>query len=144
MLDMRLGAPFIVQTRLLWMAYRRWHNRSLRKLYNDAHPMTHLKDPPKKAAEKAAEKATQAEGTAQREKEGAAQHDKKYFLFEMPGADHAAWSISRAVGGLFARLCSSARSKTMRIRFLNPRAIPLNPHAIPRISRTCRRNPTQR
>jgi len=26
MFDIRKGAPFIVQTRLLWMAYRRWHN----------------------------------------------------------------------------------------------------------------------
>jgi pimeloyl-ACP methyl ester carboxylesterase len=26
MFDMRRGAPFIVQTRLLWLAYRRWHN----------------------------------------------------------------------------------------------------------------------
>jgi pimeloyl-ACP methyl ester carboxylesterase len=26
--DLRKGAPFIVQTRLLWMAYRRWHNLS--------------------------------------------------------------------------------------------------------------------
>jgi len=26
MFDMRRGAPFIVQTRLLWFAYRRWHN----------------------------------------------------------------------------------------------------------------------
>lgn len=25
--DMRWGVPFIVQTRLLWMAYKRWHNR---------------------------------------------------------------------------------------------------------------------
>jgi alpha-beta hydrolase superfamily lysophospholipase len=26
MFDLRCGAPFIVQTRLLWLAYRRWHN----------------------------------------------------------------------------------------------------------------------
>jgi pimeloyl-ACP methyl ester carboxylesterase len=29
--DMRLGAPFIVQTRLHWLAYRRWHQKIRRE-----------------------------------------------------------------------------------------------------------------
>ena len=33
MLDLRRGSPFIVQTRLLWMAYRRWHNPKYRQHY---------------------------------------------------------------------------------------------------------------
>jgi hypothetical protein len=42
MLDMRFGAPFIVQTRLLWMAYRRWQNPELRRLYNEANEAARL------------------------------------------------------------------------------------------------------
>lgn len=33
MLDLRRGSAFIVQTRLLWMAYRRWHIPDFRKHY---------------------------------------------------------------------------------------------------------------
>lgn len=114
MLDTRLGAPFIVQTRLLWMAYRRWHNPSLRNLYNNAHPMTRLDDPEEvsdavnplviqiigtrddfvspqdqvdyvvEAAENAA-----ADNAAQKIAGDPAQPAKTYFLLEMPGADHA-------------------------------------------------------
>lgn len=35
MLDARRGAPFIVQTRLLWMAYRRWRIRAFREHYRN-------------------------------------------------------------------------------------------------------------
>jgi pimeloyl-ACP methyl ester carboxylesterase len=35
MLDMRRGAPFIVQSRLLWMAYRRWFNSNESRVYNE-------------------------------------------------------------------------------------------------------------
>jgi hypothetical protein len=48
MLDMRQGAPFIVQTRLLWMAYRRWHNDELRAKYNEHDLGVSLDDPVKK------------------------------------------------------------------------------------------------
>ena len=50
MLDMRKGAPFIVQTRLLWTAYRRWNTGPLRDAYNNSpRTLTHLKDAPKDA-----------------------------------------------------------------------------------------------
>jgi len=42
---MRQGAPFIVQTRLLWMAYRRWHNSDLREKYNEHKLGATLDDP---------------------------------------------------------------------------------------------------
>lgn len=45
MLDMRQGARFIVQTRLLWMAYRRWLNKDARTAYQTMRPST-LADPP--------------------------------------------------------------------------------------------------
>jgi pimeloyl-ACP methyl ester carboxylesterase len=45
MLDMRQGAPFVVQTRLLWMAYRRWHNSDLREKYNEHKLGATLDDP---------------------------------------------------------------------------------------------------
>jgi pimeloyl-ACP methyl ester carboxylesterase len=45
MLDMRKGAPFVMQTRLLWMAYRRWNNSALRALYNTSHPLAYLDAP---------------------------------------------------------------------------------------------------
>ena len=46
MLDMRKGSVFVAQTRLLWMAYRRWHNDELRKRYNASGPVTPLDRPP--------------------------------------------------------------------------------------------------
>ena len=45
MLDMRQGARFIVQTRLLWMAYRRWHNSDFREKYNEHKLGATLDDP---------------------------------------------------------------------------------------------------
>ena len=45
MLDMRQGARFIVQTRLLWMAYRRWHNSDVREKYNEHNLGATLDDP---------------------------------------------------------------------------------------------------
>jgi pimeloyl-ACP methyl ester carboxylesterase len=106
MLDMRLGAPFIVQTRLLWMAYRRWQNKSLRDLYNEAHPLIRLTDPPASAVnplvvqiigtkddfvspqDQVDNDVEAAEDAAQRFTGIGAQSNKKYFLLEMPGADH--------------------------------------------------------
>lgn len=35
MLDLRRGSTFIVQTRLLWLAYRRWHIRRFREHYRE-------------------------------------------------------------------------------------------------------------
>ncbi|MGJ0396848.1 MAG: alpha/beta fold hydrolase [Methylocystis sp.] len=46
MLDMRKGSVFVAQTRLLWMAYRRWHNDKLRDRYNASGPVTPLEPPP--------------------------------------------------------------------------------------------------
>jgi pimeloyl-ACP methyl ester carboxylesterase len=45
MLDAHQGAPFIVQTRLLWMAYRRWHNSDFREKYNEHKLGATLDDP---------------------------------------------------------------------------------------------------
>ncbi len=107
MLDTRLGAPFIVQTRLLWMAYRRWQNASLRQLYNDADRLTSLGDPPSGAVnpllvqiigtrddfvspqDQVDYDVEAAEDAALQIAEVPAQHAKTYFLLEMPGADHA-------------------------------------------------------
>ena len=47
--DMRLGAPFTVQTRLHWLAYRRWHHAlRARALINESHyslPVSQTRDP---------------------------------------------------------------------------------------------------
>ena len=45
-LDMRQGAPFIVQTRLIWMAYRRWLNPEALQKYNEQQPERRLAQPP--------------------------------------------------------------------------------------------------
>lgn len=104
MLDVRKGAPFIVQTRLLWMAYRRWHNERLRKLYNEAGPLTRLAEPdPALTANPLVVQIIGAqdnfvspqdqvdmdvEAMAWKEGDGADQN-KCYFLFQMRATDHA-------------------------------------------------------
>jgi pimeloyl-ACP methyl ester carboxylesterase len=104
-LDMRLGTPFIVQTRLLWMAYRRWHSQSLRNLYNSKTDLlVELKAPPSGAANPLLIQiiGTQDDFVSPRDQvvdydveevthnnaDPAGAQSKKYFLIEMPGANH--------------------------------------------------------
>jgi pimeloyl-ACP methyl ester carboxylesterase len=108
MLDMRLGSPFIVQTRLLWMAYRRWHSEPLRNMYNKANPLIHLESPPEETGEpplviqiigtgddfvspqnQVDYDVDAAEITAQKYTDTSDQPIKNYFLIEMPHTDHA-------------------------------------------------------
>lgn len=101
MLDMRRGAAFIVQTRLLWMAYRRWHNEPLRKLYNASHPKQEdrITDPPADANNPmvvqiigdednfvSPQDQVDRDVEAQAGTEGAGQ---RYFVLSMKQTDHA-------------------------------------------------------
>jgi pimeloyl-ACP methyl ester carboxylesterase len=136
MLDMRKGAPFIVQTRLLWMAYRRWHNDNLRKLYNASHPGAGLAAPnPKEAVnplviqiigaqddfvspqdqvDKDVEAAAWAEGDTQ-------VGDRLYYLLEMSESDHGGVvdfsnKLGRTSGILCKPVVASARVLAKRAK----------------------------
>ncbi|MBM3562543.1 MAG: hypothetical protein FJX48_05160 [Alphaproteobacteria bacterium] len=105
MLDMRKGSVFIAQTRLLWMAYRRWHNDKLRDRYNVSGPVTPLDRPP--SGQSASPLVIQIIGAkdnfvspqdqvdldveAIEWQDGASESshkNKKYFLMEMEDTDH--------------------------------------------------------
>jgi pimeloyl-ACP methyl ester carboxylesterase len=103
MLDMRKGSVFIVQTRLLWMAYRRWHNDALRKHYNNTGPVTRLDEPPAGQAANplviqiigAQDNFVSPQDQVDMDVEAMAWQDgafespqKKYFLMEMEETDH--------------------------------------------------------
>ncbi len=105
MLDMRLGAPFIVQTRLLWMAYRRWHSVSLRGSYNQKQDRMHkLEEPPKEAVNPLVIQIIGTQDDFVSPLDQVVDHDieeaakdnasgfnsqfKKYYLLEMPYANH--------------------------------------------------------
>ncbi len=111
MLDMRQGARFIVQTRLLWMAYRRWHNKKIQEKYDLRHPDAPLGDPATQRSE-TGEPLTanplvvqiiasqddfvspqdqidiDAEGVLAWLPDDGSTGKKNYFLLEMSGADH--------------------------------------------------------
>jgi alpha-beta hydrolase superfamily lysophospholipase len=103
MLDMRKGSVFVSQTRLVWMAYRRWHNQKLRDCYNASAPVTYLDPPP--AGQSTSPLVVQIIGAKDnfvspqdqvdldveaiewRDGEFESSH-KKYFLMEMADTDH--------------------------------------------------------
>lgn len=101
MLDARKGAPFIVQTRLLWMAYRRWHNEKLRELYNAGRPAALLAAPDEKQAANpivvqvigSQDDFVSPRDQVDRDVEATAwleddADEKRYFLLQMEGSDH--------------------------------------------------------
>ena len=99
-LDMRQGAPFIVQTRLIWMAYRRWLNPEALQKYNEQQPERRLAQPPADANNPLVVQiigsrddfvSPQEQIDCDAEGLGAAalhQPEKHYFLFEMADATH--------------------------------------------------------
>ncbi len=103
MLDMRKGSVFVAQTRLLWMAYRRWHNEKLRKRYNTSGPVTPLEPPPPGQSESPLviqiigakdnfvspqdQLDLDVEAIEWQDGESESSH-KKYFLMEMEDTDH--------------------------------------------------------
>ncbi len=102
MLDMRQGGSFIVQTRLLWMAYQRWQIEQLRNLYNKAHPVTFLDIPPREAVnpiliqvigncDDFVSPQDQVDYDVNAIEKDVQRSDPQFrnnFLLEMPGADH--------------------------------------------------------
>ena len=118
LLDMRCGSVFVVQTRLLWMAYRRWHNPEHVKTYNEieaSHAQTRaeadaprsltLNPPPPYAIDPIVVQliGTQDSLVAPQDQvdcdvEGGLGRDGKFFLLEMPETDHdlvAAFSVKK-------------------------------------------------
>jgi pimeloyl-ACP methyl ester carboxylesterase len=109
MFDVRVGAPFIVQTRLLWMAYRRWNSEALRNLYNKKEKedqCVELKEPGKEVVnplviqiigtqdnevspqDQVDYDINSAEIVAEEMLPNSPATEKKYFLIEMADADH--------------------------------------------------------
>lgn len=103
MLDMRKGSLFIAQTRLLWMAYRRWHNNKLRNRYNASGPVTPLDRPPLEQSASpivvqiigAKDNFVSPQDQVDMDVEAIEWQDgesessqKKYFLMEMEDTDH--------------------------------------------------------
>lgn len=91
--DLRRGAAFVVQTRLLWMAYRRWHNISHDQpaldLHRDAPP--HGADPLVIQVIGTDDDFISPKDQVDNDVNGDTSHDPqpRYFLLEMQRTNHA-------------------------------------------------------
>jgi pimeloyl-ACP methyl ester carboxylesterase len=92
--DVRLGAPFTVQTRLHWLAYRRWHQAiRVDSIDTGSSPESHRSKDPMVVQligtkDDFASPLDQVDIAVDGHDPASAQEDRRYFFIEMPNTDH--------------------------------------------------------